>query len=98
MKKIFGILIIILVLAGCTQDVAYLKVKGPAFLQTLGWITDGYEGYQWGFWGGKVWYQIHRKETPWAIYSIYLIERNGEIHFYSSESMNPTAVIPGQTK
>lgn len=96
MKRIVVLFLILIVLAGCTVNIPILKAKGPAYLQSLGWVVDGYEGYQWGFWGGKAWYTVHRKETPWAIYSIYLIYRGREVQFYTPSDMNPKAVIPAQ--
>jgi uncharacterized protein YceK len=88
MKKIIGVLVVIAFLSGCTTQVNYLKEHGPKFLQSMGFEVIAYEGYQWGMFGGKVWYQIRDPKNPNVRYSVWLIHRGGEIHFYMPTDEN----------
>ena len=83
---VFAILFVVgflfLTLGVFKGDVTYLKENGPAYLKSLGYEVLGYEGFQRGVWGGKAWFLIRRPDAPEILYSCFLIERRGEIHFY----------------
>jgi len=85
MKKIvigLGLMVLIaFVIGGCTVDVAELKEAGPKYFTDIGYKVLAYEGYQWGIWGGKVWFLVE-DTTRGLRYSHYLIKRGGEIHWY----------------
>jgi len=79
---VLGILItVVIVLSGCLVDVDELKVNGPKYFSSMGYDVLGYEGYQRGVFGGKVWFFVRDRETGFK-YSHYLIKRGGEYHWY----------------
>ncbi len=85
MKRILASLFFIMLLASCTNDIPYLKTNGKAYLESMGFEVIGYEGFQWGIFGGKCWFLITDPRHKNIRYSVFLIERAGEINLYNTD-------------
>jgi hypothetical protein len=60
----------------------------------VGFAIQGYEGYQWGFWGpfgyggAKVWYNLRRIPDNGITYTGYLVKWGDELQVYGPEAID----------
>lgn len=57
------------------RNVDYVKENANQMWTQTGYNNPGYEGYNWSFYGGEVWYTVTRKDSPGVVYSGYLEKR-----------------------
>ena len=76
-----------------TYNVSDIKEHHAERLTELGMKEIAYEGYQWGIFGGKVWYTVENPAIPSERFSIFLIKRGGEYHQYGSYPTGVAGVI-----
>lgn len=82
-KWVWLVMVMLVAFVGCTRNIPEIKSVADAYFKNMGWEVLGYEGYQWGLWGGKAWYLVRDPSIPDARYSVFLIKRGGEIHLYN---------------
>lgn len=98
MKTILGILSIIAIFIAlwfgfAYRDVDYIKLNGVKYLQSLGYEVIGSDGFTGGLiYGGDVYYQAKRIDTPNLLYSIAVVEWNGELQSWRPEVINTNLI------
>lgn len=76
---IVGILSLCLGLTHCSCNVDYVKSHAEARMLEMGYSSPIYEGFQWGIFGGSVWYQAKRADSPGILYNFYLVKYGKEL-------------------
>lgn len=86
MKKLS--IVVLLMLMGCSRNVAFLKESGPQYLNDQGFKIIAYEGYKNSITGGHVWYLLQRSDSPGIIYNGFIEKWFEEIHLYNLKAIS----------
>lgn len=77
---------IAVLLSGCNAaNVPDLKANAPAAIEANGFQVVGYQGYQYGIFGGYVWYTAKRDGI---VYEMAVMKWSGEYHLYNIKALN----------
>jgi hypothetical protein len=85
MKKLIGILSLVILFTGCTRHVDDVKINANKIWQDAGFEVVGYEGYKYSLYGGDVWYIVKRDST---LYHGFINKWENEYHIYSLSAIN----------
>jgi len=76
------------------RDVEYIKENAPNYLESLGYTVLGSDGFTGGYlYGGSVFFQTKRIDTPNLIYSIQVVEWRGELQSYDPQVINTNLIL-----
>lgn len=75
------------------RDVEKIQNNATAYLNNLGYKVIGSDGYSGGLtYGGSVFYQANREDTPNIVYSIEVVEWRGELQSYKPDVINKNLI------